>query len=681
MRKSADPKETARPSRETREAARSHDRRRSTATAGAPRRGAPPGDLLDRCRRYLAENTPRKALKALAEHCRKHPEDSEGHLLRAEARLAAGDRAGALEVLVEAMRIGGRAVESSLVRFLVDGGLFEEADALIEARIKENRDPERWLAYRAEAALAAGRYLDAQEAIDDLYAAGRTDAPVRAADYLQALLWTALGDAGRLGGLAERLEARGATAVHVAFVRSALRLLDGGSVEAFLMQCETTAAAFVEGRERRGAAADLAALLRAIRPDWFRPPRTAERGRLRRFLGSCFPEAGVSSPQALSPEDVELVREVFPGAHHVHLDPIEAGPNAGRSGDLVFRARPEYPNRREHSSLVKIGAKHRIAFERLRLERFVVGRIHPRHYPAPRGYACSYRRAALRSTWAVPDHEEVAALSAMHGAPPDRATTERLEALLEGLVREVLRPWYVENAYLETASPAEAYRLSGLGDAIERAVASLGVETSDGRLAVDGLKAEWWPPDPRPLLPDALRAAEREGRTWFGVVHGDLNLRNVLAGRSGAGGVSSLCLIDFYKAGEGPVLADVARLEVDLRHDADAPPEGVAPLEEALRDERAYLDGVFVDAPALGAEIEADCRLSVERIYRAVRTLRRAAAESAREVGVEPSRIEYLCALAAATAALLGYGSLGRTRRLLALAALARTVAALAGSA
>lgn len=111
----------------------------------------------------------------------------------------------------------------------------------------------------------------------------------------------------------------------------------------------------------------------------------------------------------------------------------------------------------------------------------------------------------------------------------------------------------------------------------------------------------------------------------FSLVHGDLNPRNVLCDGE------QVWLIDFQHAGAGPVLADLARLEVNLRlwcvdlgPAADGSAEAARALEGLLLDHlhgsECSLEPVRRLAPALGAAPD-----DLEKIARCVVHLRRLA--------------------------------------------------------
>ena len=590
----------------------------SSATRSQPRR--PPDARWAEARARLAEGRPEEALALADRRLAERPGDLDGLYFRFRALERMGERSGALAALAAylAQRKAATA-EATMAEHLIEDGLEVEAEALLRARLARG-DQYSARFTLTKLLLLQGRVLEAGEELERLYAEKeRVRSPLRRADYLAAMRLGILGDLDGLEALRARLEKGGVRPHRLRFFEILRDLLATGDLESF-----SARRAEIHREVRKHPF--YGPLYRDLRPEAFLPGGRL-RWEARRVLGARGSGPTLDGPglELLDEEERTMVPLLFEKFRRVRLEPLESGPDEGRSGDRVLRVYPEGAGIRHISSLLKIGPKHRILVEREKVERFVQEVLHPRNHPTLLGATWTLRRGALRFAWGVSDREAPRSLRAIYAEESPAKFGETLDRLLG----ESLAPWYEENAAARGFDPAPLAKW--IAEGLERATAHLLVEEG-----VD-------------LVADYRRLARILQRTTlrWGVRHGDLNLRNVLVPPSGIP-----VLIDFTKSGPGAIWEDLARIEADIRYEAD-------PATAASIDEVSWMDGTLVSPKDLGAETALDYRRSLERRFLSTRRIRSWAARTAD--GAPP--VVYHLFVALAVARLLYYGHLDEPAR------------------
>lgn len=196
-----------------------------------------------------------------------------------------------------------------------------------------------------------------------------------------------------------------------------------------------------------------------------------------------------------------------------------------------------------------------------------------------------------------------------------RSTTELLP-LFERLLTRVLKPWYGQPRWDSLALWQEHDPTPRFPDILRRAAAEL--DLGPERATFDSVELGRELPNPYRILAELYPQRRAETRQWYScVVHGDLNLRNVLLDER-----ENIHVIDFSETRRGNALSDFARLEVILllehtRLDAEQDAEDLAHFLQAW-----YKGGEYA-APPVFAYTGSDPR--VGKAFRLLQLVRRCA--------------------------------------------------------
>jgi nicotinamidase-related amidase/aminoglycoside phosphotransferase (APT) family kinase protein len=259
---------------------------------------------------------------------------------------------------------------------------------------------------------------------------------------------------------------------------------------------------------------------------------------------------GADTGAALRPRDRAIVAYLFRDSTQVDLEPI----SGGYSGALVWRATSQDAlGHRQAPAVVKLGPNRAIAQERVAFEQ--VEAVLGNNAPRVRGFADLGDRAGLKYAYAAMGQGQVQTLQAMIAA---EAPTRRIISVVRSAFEDVLGPLYAAARY-ERMPLFEHYQFSpGLAPAVRASVAAL--TTSSGQKVLDfpgGMSL----PNVCAFYEDFLArhrlpVGEYHYVAW---VHGDLNAANILVDAH-----HNVWVIDFFHAGPGHVLKDLAKFENDL---------------------------------------------------------------------------------------------------------------------
>ena len=304
--------------------------------------------------------------------------------------------------------------------------------------------------------------------------------------------------------------------------------------------------------------------------DWLRPgaelalpPR---RGGFEPRIG------GADVRAALGPGDRAIIAHLFRDSTQVDLEPI----SGGYSGALVWRATSrDALGHAQAPAVVKLGPNRTIAQERAAFEQ--VEAVLGNNAPSVRGFADLGDRAGLKYAYAAMGHGQVQTLQAMFAA---NAPTRRIISAVRSAFEDVLGPLYAA-ARCERMPLFGHYQFSPeLGPAVRASVAAI---TPDSRQKVLDFPAGMSLPNVCAFYEDFLAHHRLPAHDYHYVayVHGDLNAANILIDAH-----HNVWVIDFFHAGPGHVLKDLAKLENDLLY-LLTPIEDASQLLEALAITRA----------------------------------------------------------------------------------------------
>ncbi|MEK7413352.1 MAG: phosphotransferase [Planctomycetota bacterium] len=276
----------------------------------------------------------------------------------------------------------------------------------------------------------------------------------------------------------------------------------------------------------------------------------------------------VGSGTQLQEADRDIVAWLYRDSSHVELEPL----GGGFSGALVFRAIATDPlGQRQAPSVIKLGPSGLIAKERVAFER--VEEVLGNRAPTVRGFVDLHARAGIKYSFASMGAGPVRSLkSLIEGGAP----VAEVERVLRDVFEEILGPFLAATRY-ERLPLLEHYGFAAKWATSVRArVDALGLpRAADGRLEFPG---GYRVPDPSLFYQDFLATMPPEFGEFRYVctVHGDLNGANVMIDAR-----DNVWVIDWFHAGPGHVLKDLAKLENDLLY-IFTPIADDAALAEAL---------------------------------------------------------------------------------------------------
>src|SRR5215475_6369851 len=304
--------------------------------------------------------------------------------------------------------------------------------------------------------------------------------------------------------------------------------------------------------------------------DWLRPGAELA---LPHLPGGFEPRIeGAGAAAALSPGDRAIIAHLFRDSTQVDLEPM----SGGYSGALVWRATShDALGHRQAPAVVKLGPNRAIAQERAAFEQ--VEAVLGNNAPSVRGFADLGDRAGLKYAYAAMGQGQVRTLQAMFAAD---AATRRIISIVRDAFEEVLGPLYAAARY-ERMPLFEHYQFSPeLGPAVRNSVAAL---TADASRKVLDFPGGMSLPNVCGFYEDFLAHHRLPTHDYHYVayVHGDLNAANILVDAH-----QNVWVIDFFHAGPGHVLKDLAKFENDLLY-LLTPVNDTSQLLEALAITRA----------------------------------------------------------------------------------------------
>jgi len=303
---------------------------------------------------------------------------------------------------------------------------------------------------------------------------------------------------------------------------------------------------------------------------WLRPG--AQLALPRNQLGFEPRIGGAGLGTALSAADRAIVAHLFRDSTRVDLEPI----SGGYSKALVWRATSQDAlGHRQAPAVVKLGPNHDIAQERVAFEQ--VEAVLGNNAPRVRGFADLGDRAGLKYAYAAMGHGQVRTLRAMFAAD---TAARRIISVVRSAFEDVLGPLYAA-AHYERMPLFEHYQFSPtLAPAVRNSVAAVTADSSQKILDFPGAMSL---PNVCGFYEDFLAHHPLPAHDYHYVayVHGDLNAANILVDAH-----HNVWVIDFFHAGPGHVLKDLAKFENDLLY-LLTPIQDAAQLLEALAITRA----------------------------------------------------------------------------------------------
>jgi protein-tyrosine phosphatase/nicotinamidase-related amidase/aminoglycoside phosphotransferase (APT) family kinase protein len=252
---------------------------------------------------------------------------------------------------------------------------------------------------------------------------------------------------------------------------------------------------------------------------------------------------------ALSPTDRAIVAHLFRDSTQVDLEPI----SGGYSEALVWRATSQDAlGHRQAPAVVKLGPNRTIAQERVAFEQ--VEAVLGNNAPRVRGFADLGDRAGLKYAYAAMGQGQVRTLQAMFAA---EAAPHRVISVVRSAFEDVLGPLYAAARY-ERMPLFEHYQFSPeLGPAVRKSVAAVTPDSGQKMLDFPGGMSL---PNVCEFYEDFLaHHPPAYDYHYVAYVHGDLNAANILVDAH-----HNVWVIDFFHAGPGHVLKDLAKFENDL---------------------------------------------------------------------------------------------------------------------
>ena len=339
--------------------------------------------------------------------------------------------------------------------------------------------------------------------------------------------------------------------------------------------------------------------------DWLRPGAELA---LPHHPGGFEPRiGGADVGMALGPTDRAIVAHLFRDSTQVNLEPI----SGGYSEALVWRATSQDAlGHAQAPAVVKLGPNRTIAQERVAFEQ--VEAVLGNNAPRVRGFADLGDRAGLKYAYAAMGHGQVQTLQAMFAA---EAATRRIISVVRSTFEDVLGPLYAAARY-ERMPLFEHYQFSsGLGPAVRTSVAAVTADSGQKMLDFPGGLSL---PNVCEFYEDFLahHRLPTHNHHYVSYVHGDLNAANILVDAH-----HNVWVIDFFHAGPGHVLKDLAKFENDLLY-LLTPIEDASQLLEALAITRALRSVTDLGAglPARPGQVRSP---QFVRAWEVLRVLRR----------------------------------------------------------
>jgi nicotinamidase-related amidase len=322
---------------------------------------------------------------------------------------------------------------------------------------------------------------------------------------------------------------------------------------------------------------------------------------------------------SLDAEEQRLVEHLYRECRSVRLVPI----GGGYSGSRVFGSFPvDRMGRREIPFVTKIDRHDRIARERVAVEG--VENLLGANAPRLADYVDLETRGAIKYHFATMYAGEVRTLQRVfREADGPGAARTIFDRVIDRLLRRLYQSPQVDRLDLFAYYGYQPR----YAEATLARVAELGREASDGSVLVPGLAEPL--PHPRRFYERLHGSGQRrEEEVACAIVHGDLNLANVLLDDA-----FNTWLIDYFWTRTGHVLDDIAKLENDLKFIMLPLPDDAAlgrafALELHLGQQEDLLVPLADPKPALLADA------ALAKVHAAVARLRELAAELLREAGL-----------------------------------------------
>lgn len=330
------------------------------------------------------------------------------------------------------------------------------------------------------------------------------------------------------------------------------------------------------------------------------------------------PKLELAAETSLDDEERRLVEHLFRECREVRLSPI----GGGYSGSRVFGCQPvDRLGRREIPFVVKIDRHDRIARERVAVES--VENLLGANAPRLADYVDLETRGAIKYHFATMYAGQVRTLQRAVREAPD---PEAVRALFDHVIGRLLRRLY-QSPVLDRLSLFDYYSYQPrYAEATLERMTTL-AEVAGDRVRVPGLEGDLRSPA---VLYTRLFEKERgeAEEVPCAVVHGDLNLANVLLDDAG-----NTWLIDYYWTRMGHALDDVAKLENDLKF-VMIPIGDDQGLARAVALERHLVgqQDLMAPLPPPPPSLLEDPALA--RVYPAIAALRALAADLLRETGL-----------------------------------------------
>jgi nicotinamidase-related amidase len=265
--------------------------------------------------------------------------------------------------------------------------------------------------------------------------------------------------------------------------------------------------------------------------------------------GRSRPEVETAPGVSLGEEERRLVEHLFRDCRSVSLEPL----GGGFSGSRVFRTRSlDRRGKREVPFVVKVDTHPRIARERVAVESVenLLGAASPRMAE----YLDLETLGAIKYQFATMHGGEVTTLQkAFRAARDAEAARELFDDVIDRVLSRLYQAPLVDRLEL---LDYYGYTPSNARSALERLDAL--AERAPGTVRIPGLRETF--PDPEPFYASLAGRRKEPVEVACCVVHGDLNLANVLLD-----GTGNTWLIDYFWTRVGHALQDVAKLENDLK--------------------------------------------------------------------------------------------------------------------